>query len=574
MSEDISVYNEFRLRQQLCDALIRADGVEFLVHKVILCNCSPYFRALFTHWSTPDCRVFDIPGVSSYLMNIIIEFAYTGHVPVTPENAQELFVTADHFNIMGILQACSDFFEQQLTPQNCIGFWLFTDTYYYPKLTHKALLYILNNFEQVVATSEEFLMLSVRHLVKIIQSDHLIVRKEETVYEAVLRWIAFAPEERREHNSLLLSNVRLTLMSPEYIIDNLAEEEIVKSSQECRLIILKTLDPLLEHMPFTSKPLVPPRLPPNLLLALGGWSNGGPTNLIEAYDARIDRWVNVDYKEKFPRAYHGTVFLNGSVYCVGGFDGVKQFSSVHRLELTTHTWQEVSPMHSSRCFVSITVMDGYIYALGGYNGHERLETAERYDPRSNQWTLIASMHEQRSDASCTNLHGRVYVCGGFNGRECLSTAECYNPNTNQWTMIAPMSNRRSGVGVIAYANQIFAVGGFNGTKRLPTAEAYDPFTCSWYSMPPMQCPRSNFGISVINGCLFVMGGYNGSDTIFDVEFYDVRTHEWSEARNMNVSRSALSCCVVSGISNMADYAASFNPFSLQLPCEHKGEVEE
>jgi len=207
--------------------------------------------------------------------------------------------------------------------------------------------------------------------------------------------------------------VRLALMSPDYKIDNLFDNEVVKSNQECRMIVLKILEPFLDHMTrsyyksITCQPLAPPRLPPALLLAVGGWSNGSPTNFIEAYDVRIDCWVNIAYTEQTPRAYHGAVFLDGSVYCVGGFDGVKQFSSVHRLELGTHTWQEVSPMHSSRCFVSVTVMDGYIYALGGYNGHERLQTAERYEPRSNQWTLIASMHEQRSDASCTTLHGRV-----------------------------------------------------------------------------------------------------------------------------------------------------------------------
>lgn len=44
MSGKRSVYSELHLEQQLCDAVIRVDSVEFLVHKVILCNCSQYFR--------------------------------------------------------------------------------------------------------------------------------------------------------------------------------------------------------------------------------------------------------------------------------------------------------------------------------------------------------------------------------------------------------------------------------------------------------------------------------------------------------------------------------------------------
>ncbi|XP_017273103.2 kelch-like protein 10 [Kryptolebias marmoratus] len=560
MSEDMSVYNELRLRKQLCDAVIRVDGVEFHVHKVILCSCSPYFRALFSHWSTPDCQIYDIHGVTAELMKVIVEFAYTGFVPVTQDNAQELFTAADRFNIMGILEACGDFIEQELSPQNCIGIWLFAETYYYPGLREKAFLFTLNHFEEVVATSEEFLSLPTEHLYEIVQSDQLSVKQEETVYEAILKWIAFAPEERKEYVCVLLSNVRLALISPKYIIKNVIENEFVKSSPEYRATVLETLNLIVDHMSKNfSKSLLchsfaRPRLPSSILLAVGGWTDGSPTNIIEAYDPRTDLWIRMDYPEHIRRAYHGAVFLNKSVYCVGGFDSVERFSTVHRFDLATHTWHEVSPMHSSRCFVSVTVMDEYIYAMGGYNGHSRLETAERYEPRSNQWTLIASMHEQRSDASSATLQNRVYICGGFNGRQCLSTAECYNPNTDQWTLITSMNSMRSGVGVIAYANRIFAVGGFDGSRRLATAEAYSPSTNTWDTVLSMKIPRSNFGISVIDDCLFVVGGYNGSTTASEVEYYDEKTNGWSDASNMEISRSALSCCVVHGLSTMANNA--------------------
>ncbi|KAI3357286.1 hypothetical protein L3Q82_015732 [Scortum barcoo] len=577
MSENSSVYNELRLEQQLCDAVIRVDNAEFHAHKVVLCNHSPYFRALFTHWSTPDSRVFDIPNVSPDIMKLIIEFAYTGNVPVTQENMQELFIAADQFNVKGIIEACSDLLEEQLSPQNCIGIWWFTDAYYNPYLKLKASLFMLKHFEEVATTSEEFLQLSQDELVKIIENDQLIVKKEKMVFEAILRWITFAPEERRGHISLLLSNVRLALMSPEYILENITDNELVRASEECRPILLKTMAAILDlqTMRFSESvccnPLARPRLPPAILLAVGGWSGGNPTNGIEAYDVRADRWVYVANSGDIPRAYHGAAFLNGSLYCIGGFDSIEQFSTMHKFDLGTHTWREVAPMHMARCYVSVTVMDGYIYAIGGYDGQDRLETAERYEPSTNQWTVIAPMHEQRSDASCTNLHGKVYICGGFNGSECLLTAECYKPETDQWTMIASMGTRRSGLGVIAYAGHIFAVGGFTGTSRLRTAEAYNPNTDTWHAVPSMLNPRSNFGIEVIDDRLFVVGGFNGFTTTLDVECYDVETGEWSDVHDMEISRSALSCCVVSGIPNIAEYAAPRH--SLQISDEESDEVE-
>lgn len=194
---------------------------------------------------------------------------------------------------------------------------------------------------------------------------------------------------------------------------NVMSNELVKSNGECLPMVADATQIMCHIM--TNRPAVSgfcnpparPRLPSSILLAIGGWSGGDPTNGIEAYDIRADRWINVTNNLERPRAYHGAIFLNGYVYCVGGFDRVEHFNSVRRFDLTTHTWHEMAPMYFRRCYVSVTVLQGCIYAMGGFDGHARLSTAERYNPETNQWSLIAPMHEHRSDASCTALQDRV-----------------------------------------------------------------------------------------------------------------------------------------------------------------------
>ena len=39
-----NIFNELRLEGQLCDVVIKVDGVEFKAHKNILCAFSSYFR--------------------------------------------------------------------------------------------------------------------------------------------------------------------------------------------------------------------------------------------------------------------------------------------------------------------------------------------------------------------------------------------------------------------------------------------------------------------------------------------------------------------------------------------------
>lgn len=210
------------------------------------------------------------------------------------------------------------------------------------------------------------------------------------------------------------NQVRLGLMHAEYFMNNVKDNEYVKASEECKPVIINSLKAsyyLNMTCPISSEitnPLTRPRLPYDILFAIGGWSNGCPTSAIEAYDARADQWVNVPY-EVSPSAYHGVAYLKGFVYIIGGFDSMHYINTVSRFDPIKKTWDEVAPMHSRRGYVSVTVLDDCIYAMGGFNGKVRLNTAERYDPETNQWTLITPMREQRSDASATALFGKVRV---------------------------------------------------------------------------------------------------------------------------------------------------------------------
>uniref|UniRef100_A0A8C3G515 Kelch like family member 10 n=1 Tax=Cyclopterus lumpus TaxID=8103 RepID=A0A8C3G515_CYCLU len=499
---DHSVFNDLRLEGQFCDAVIKVEDVEFEIHKVILCKCSPYFLALFQRWSSSDKKVFVIPGMSPDMMRLIIDFAYTGSVSVTEENVQELLMAADQLNVMDIVQSCCDFLGEQLRADNCIGIFHLTDIILSAELQHRAYRYMADHFEEV-AYHDEFLQLPLQQLIDILERDDLNVRNESVAFEAVLRWIDHVPGERKAHVAVLLSKVRLALTSMDYMRLKVLPNELVKTNTECATMIRDALK-AISHIRTSnfsvaqlSNPLARPRLPDAILLAIGGWSGSDPTNGIEAYDVRANYWINVTNNCERPRAYHGTAILNGSLYCIGGFDRAEHFNSMRRFDLSTCVWHEAASMCHRRCYVSVTVLDECIYALGGFDGRTRLSTAERYRPEANQWSLISPMQEQRSDASSTTLHNRV-----------VSTHETV-------------------------------------THQLV-----------WHEVSPMLTPRSNFGIEVLDDRLFVVGGFNGFTTSFKVECYDATTDEWTEACDMNIFRSALSCCVVSRLPNMAEYVVS------------------
>ena len=47
-----------------------------------------------------------------------------------------------------------------------------------------------------------------------------------------------------------------------------------------------------------SHPLARPRVPHEVMFAVGGWSGGSPTNVIETYDTRADRWITIETTDK------------------------------------------------------------------------------------------------------------------------------------------------------------------------------------------------------------------------------------------------------------------------------------
>ncbi|XP_068175296.1 kelch-like protein 10 [Antennarius striatus] len=542
------------------DTVICAGGVSFNVRRIVMCNCSPYFQALFCRHAG-DRTHFTIPGVSAEMMKIIINFAYSGSVSVTKNNVQDLLIAADYLIVTNIVEACNNFLEENLTPKNCIGVCRLIISS--PQAQHKAHFLLMNRFEEVVS-SQEFLELSLQELTDILDSDELNVDEEKTVYEAAVRWINHEPEQRTSHLPALLSKARLALNHTDDIKTLMSDPYLTNNTQCLQILedVLRLKHQLSNATPprrFCSDLAARPRLPNAIIFAIGGW-NPSETNITEVYDDRADCWLDItDHQEK-PCRYHGTVYHDGLIYCIGGFDAVEFLNSMHKFDVKRRVWLEAAPMKHRRCYVSVAVLDGYIYAIGGIDRAHYLRTAERYRPETDQWSLISPMNDVRSRVGCAAFNEKIYVCGGHDGHRYLRSCEFYSPAFDQWTRFSDMSTRRGELGVILYDNRIFALGGFDGKTRLKSVEAYDPQTNKWRKTPPMLTPRGNCGTAVTNNKLFVMGGHNNFNINESVECYDAKTKAWTRAGQMRANRWGLSCCVVSDHPSVKQYTTSRDAF--------------
>ncbi|KAI1280487.1 Kelch-like protein 18 [Halotydeus destructor] len=538
-----AMFEDLRLQSQLCDITITIEDSKFRAHRVFLSASIPYFHAMFTSdMVETKMNEITIQGIESKAFDQLLQYAYTGGIRICQNNVQSLLVGASFLQLQRVCDACCEYLQRRLSPHNVLGVKSFADTLSCVSLVHEARKYIQIHFEKVAA-SDEFLALPFNDVVDIISKDELNMSGEDKVFEAIIRWAKKEPTVREQYIADLLAQVRLPLLSPQYLADYVAKENIIKTCHRCRDLIDEAKD---YH-------LMPER-----------------RTLLQNYRTR-------------PRSV-----VSGLIYAVGGLAKTgDSLSTVEVFDSRTGSWKLAEAMTMLRSRVGVAVMGSKLYAIGGYNGSDRLSTVEVFDPDHRSWTKVTPMHRKRSAVGASTLNNnRLYVCGGYDGITSLNTVECYNLETNEWDLAANMSKHRSAAGVVAFGGKVYVLGGHDGLSIFDSVEVYEPQTNSWTYASPMLTKRCRLGVATLKGKIYVCGGYDGSTFLQTAEVYDPQTRQWSYIEPMNVMRSRVALVAncgrlyaiggydgVTNLSTVEVYDPETNMWYFVEPmCAHEGGV--
>lgn len=132
-------------------------------------------------------------------------------------------------------------------------------------------------------------------------------------------------------------------------MEHVKRNKYVENDPSTRPIVIETLRFIcdLETVPLQNgelitPPIALPRLPHEVIFAIGGWSEGAPQSYIETYDTRADRWIRMPIEDPAgPRSYHGTAVIGTKIYCIGGFNGTDYFNTCTRFDSVKKRWTEV-----------------------------------------------------------------------------------------------------------------------------------------------------------------------------------------------------------------------------------------
>ncbi|XP_023812293.1 kelch-like protein 5 [Oryzias latipes] len=535
--------------RQLCDVILVAGERRIPAHRLVLSSVSDYFAAMFTS-DVREAKQDEVKmeGVDPDALWVLVQYAYTGRLELKEDTIESLLSASCLLQLSSVVQACCSFLVKQLHPSNCLGIRSYADAQGCNDLQRAAHAYTMEHFLDVIG-GQEFLLLPVEEMERLLKSDDINVPDEETVVTSLLTWVSHDAPTRHLHLPLLLAHVRIPLLQPQFLAD-LESNPLLRDSVECQRLLMEGMKYHLlpQRQPLLQSPRTRPRKATvGAMFAVGGMdASKGATN-IEQYCLRRDTWRQVATMSG-RRLQFGVAVLDGRLYVVGGRDGLKTLNTVECYSPQSKTWSVMPPMSTHRHGLGVAVLEGPMYAVGGHDGWSYLSTVERWDPQARQWSFVASMATPRSTVGVAVLNGKLYAVGGRDGSSCLRSVECFDPHINRWNSCAPMAKRRGGVGVATWHGFLYAIGGHDApasslaSRLSDCVERYDPQTDMWTAVAPMSLSRDAVGVCLLGDRLYAVGGYDGQVYLNTVEAYDPQTNEWSQVAPLCLGRAG--ACVV------------------------------
>lgn len=133
------------------DLTIMVQGRPIYVHKAILKIRCNYFRSMFQeHWQEDNSSVLELNQFSYPVYKAFLQYLYTDHVDLPPENALELLDLASAYCEVHLKQQCEKIITQGLTIENAAMLYSTAIAYQAKELEDFCFKFALNHMTAVI----------------------------------------------------------------------------------------------------------------------------------------------------------------------------------------------------------------------------------------------------------------------------------------------------------------------------------------------------------------------------------------------------------------------------------------
>ncbi|XP_057264415.1 kelch-like protein 30 isoform X4 [Pezoporus wallicus] len=429
-----------RSNPKLADVTLVAGGREFPCHRGILALCSHYFYAMFSgDFAESIAARVELKEVDAGALEMLLDFAYTGKVTINQDNVEGLMRTSSQLHFPTIQTVCSRYLRQQMDATNCLGICEFGESHGCPEVSSKAWSFLQENFE-AVSLQEEFLQLSKERLAVYLSKDQLQVQEEQSLAEAVLRWVRHDPGSRAQFLPELLELAHLVLLPDQYLQNLLTTEPLIRDSDASKALVTRSRTTGQSDAGAQNSPTSLQKLEEVLVVVGGRVLEEGededrglqmpatPRNFA-FYNPKSRRWMALPDFPDYNKWGFSLVALNNDVYVTGGSRGSQNdtWSTTQAWCFCPRdgAWKPIASMLKARTNHTSAILNGEIYVIGGTTVD--VVEVERYDPYNKSWCAISPALKYVSNFAAASCLSKLYLVGSCAVKYNALTLQCYNP---------------------------------------------------------------------------------------------------------------------------------------------------
>ncbi|XP_052784598.1 kelch-like protein 13 [Mya arenaria] len=461
--------SQLRERSELCDFKVSAGGRVFEVHKCLLAATSDYFRVMLGGINTESQQnMVDLKAVSPDGLQYVLDFIYSGELPLNLDNLTEVINTASHLQVHSGLDLCSNYMISLMTFENAEEFLNIADTYSLKK--------VLDHWDHMIQTrfiefsqTHQFLKMSSEMLNKHLKQDTVTIQSEFKLFKCIERWFYYNDSRINTDGVRVLSHIRFPLMS-QVELASIQESNVIKRCPQGIQFLAKGFRFHME-----SKEGHP------VIETVSNIRSNTACLVFVHYGSSYMPFQITTYDKKSKMFYRLFSDVNGSRDCrlavvdnflytcrVVDFGGGSLMSSVFRFDPRHLCGQEVRPMRRLRLDFALIAVGKYLYVFGGLTDQFAiLDSVERYNVAENIWEDLPPLHSATHSMAGIQYQDNVYLSGGVvlmgPERQAMNTFLCYHTTSRIYESKPGMLYARRLHDMVLVGERVYVMGGIPRT---------------------------------------------------------------------------------------------------------------